>query len=265
MKRIITLTTDFGLKDAYVAAMKGVMIGISPDTTLIDITHLISPQDVMEAAFVIKHAAPFFPAETVHVAVVDPGVGTDRLPVAFRHQDQWFVGPDNGLFSLVLNGALPTDLVTLNKPEYWLTQTPSDTFHGRDIFAPAAAHLSAGTLLTQLGTSLESLRPLQWALPIADHQGIQGWVVHVDHFGNCITNITRHQIITHSQSRGIKGYVGSTIIQSIHSTYGNVPSGEPLMLYDSNGLLEIAIHAGNAAELLSIRKGSAVNIVFMED
>ena len=219
----------------------------------------------MEAAFVLKNVVPYYPENTIHLAVVDPGVGTERLPVAFKHAGQWFVGPDNGLFSLILNGHTPEQLVVLDKADYWLTPEPGSTFHGRDIFAPAAAHLALGLPLEKLGSPIDTLKPLYWALPIADQQGVQGWVVHVDHFGNCITNITRDLIQTHCKSGGVKCYVGSTIIASINKTYNTVLSGEPLILFDSNDLLEIAINTGNAAQMLSIRKGSPVNIVFTDD
>lgn len=245
--------------------MKGVILGIAPDVRLVDVTHLINPQDVMEAAFVLKNVVPYYPDGTIHLAVVDPGVGTDRRAVAFRHDNQWFVGPDNGLFSLVLNGQSPEELVVLDKPSYWLSPDPGDTFHGRDIFAPAAARIAADFSLEAIGTRVESLKPLHWALPIADQQGVQGWVVHVDHFGNCITNITRTMIHDYCSHRGVKCYVGSSIIASISTTYNTVPSGEPLILFDSNELLEIAINTGNASEMLSIRKGSPVNIVFTDD
>ena len=265
MTRTITLTTDFGLRDGYTAAMKGVMLGIAPGAQFIDVTHLIEPQDVMGAAFVIKNMISFFPAETVHLAVVDPGVGTSRRPVALKHNRQWFVGPDNGLFSLVLNGDAPEELVELNNPTFWRSPQPSNTFHGRDIFAPAAAHIASGIPLSELGTPIETVKPLHWALPIADQQGVQGWVVHVDHYGNCITNISRKLIENQCSPSGVKCYVGSTIIPSIEATYEAVPTGEPLLLFNSHELLEIAINTGNASEMLSIRKGSPVNIVFTDD
>ena len=263
MNRLITLTSDFGLHDAYVAIMKGVILDIAPATKLLDITHSISPQDVMEAAFVLKSAVSYFPPNTIHLAVVDPGVGTDRKAVALRKNDHWFVGPDNGLFSLLLEGASPDEVVELDNPLYWLTGQPSNTFHGRDIFAPVAAHLAAGTSLHALGSPLESLTPLQWALPIADKQGIQGWIVHVDRFGNCITNISHDLINQQRNGKSMKCYVGTAIIDKIEPTYGALPAGEPLMLFDSNDLLEIAINSGNASELLNIRKGSPVNLVFL--
>ena len=265
MNKTITLTTDFGLRDGYTAAMKGVMLGIAPDVQFIDVTHLIEPQDVMEAAFVIKNMVSFFPEGTVHLAVVDPGVGTSRQPVALKYNSQWFVGPDNGLFSLVLNGDSPEELVVLDNSSYWRTPFPNDTFHGRDIFGPVAAHIASGVPLHTLGTPIETLKPLHWALPIADQQGVQGWVVHVDHFGNCITNISKKLIQKQCNNKGVKCYVGSTIIASIDSTYATVATGEPLLLFNSQDLLEIAINTGNASEMLSIRKGSPVNIVFTDD
>lgn len=262
MNRLITLTSDFGLHDAYVAIMKGVILNITPEVRLLDITHGVSPQDVMEAAFVLKNAIPYFPDDTIHLAVVDPGVGTNRKAIALRKGRQWFVGPDNGLFSLVLNGEAPDEAVELDNPAYWLTDQPAHTFHGRDIFAPVAAHLSSGKPLSVLGTPIDSLTPLHWALPIADKQGIQGWVVHVDRFGNCVTNISRALIDEQRNGKAIKCYVGSTILNGMQATYGNIETGEPLMLFDSNELLEIAVNTGNASHLLNIRKGSPVNLVF---
>lgn len=265
VNRLITLTTDFGLHDAYVAIMKAVILNIVPTAKLLDITHAIAPQDIMEAAFVLKNAIPYFPADTIHLAVVDPGVGTARKPVAVRKGNQWFVGPDNGLFSLVLNAEPPDEAVVLDNPSYWLTDTPSDTFHGRDIFAPIAANLALGKPINVLGTTIKSLTPLHWALPIADKQGIQGWVVHVDRFGNCITNITRDHINKQRNEKIVKCYVGSSILSTIETTYAHIPAGEPLMLFNSDDLLEIAVNSGNASDLMNIRKGSPVNLVFLDE
>ena len=262
--RILTLTTDFGTQDAYVAAMKGVILGIAPEVRLVDITHDIAPQDVMEAAFVLRSAAPFFPPDTVHLAVVDPGVGTARRPVALRWGAHYYVGPDNGLFSLVLEEAVPDELVVLDRPAAWRAPGVSRTFHGRDIFAPVAAHLAAAQPLEALGTPIEALETMHWVQPIADERGVRGWVAHVDRFGNCITNITRDVLEQSREGRGVKGYVGTSILEGIYETYGAVANGEPLLLFDSNGLLEVSVNAGNAADLLGIRKGAPVNIVFVE-
>ena len=265
MPRTLTLTTDFGSKDAYVAAMKGVILQSCPEARLVDVTHEVAPQDVMEAAFVLRQAVPFFPEETVHLVVVDPGVGTERRPVALRAGDHFFVGPDNGLFSLVLDGEPPEALVALDAPDHWRTPEPSSTFHGRDIFAPAAAHLAAGRPLEALGSPIDALDTLRWALPITDAQGIQGWTVHVDHFGNCITNIPHTLFEKHRDGRPVKCYAGGTILSGVAPTYGAVAEGEPLLVFGSSGFLEVAVSGGNASKLLGIQKGESVNVVFQSD
>ena len=268
---IITLTTDFGTEDAYVPAMKGAMLSIAPDARLVDVTHAVAPQDVMESAFVLQTAQPYFPTGTVHLVVVDPGVGTERRAVALRHDDHWFVGPDNGLFPLVFDGATPDAAVELDHPDAWRTETPSNTFHGRDIFAPAAAHLAAGRALDDIGTPIDTLEHLQWARPIVESETVRGRIVHVDHFGNCITNIRRSTLaealaldgeVTADAFPPVKGYVGSTILEQIRATYGAVPEGEPLLLFGSTDFLEVGVNGGNAAELLDIRKGDSVEVVF---
>ncbi len=265
MNRIVTLTTDFGIRDAYVAAMKGVILGIAPDVRLVDITHDIAPHDVMEAAFALRHAAPYYPPGTIHLAVVDPGVGTNRLALGIGAGGQWYVGPDNGLFALALSGSNLDTIVALDRPAFWRNELPSRTFHGRDIFAPVAAHLSQGVALSTMGSPVAALKPLHWALPIDDPQGIQGWVVHVDRFGNCITNITRESFEERRRERAVKCFAGSAILADIVPTYDASPSGEPLMLFGSSDLLEIAVASGNAAELLSIRKGAPINVVFLDE
>lgn len=262
MPHTLTLTTDFGTQDAYVAAMKGVILERCPGAPLVDVTHEIAPQDVMEAAFVLRQAVPYFSEQTVHLVVVDPGVGTERRPVALRAGDRFFVGPDNGLFSLVLGDDDPDEIAVLDDPAHWRTPDPSTTFHGRDIFAPAAAHLAAGGALEDLGSPADELQPLRWALPITDAQGIQGWTIHVDRFGNCITNVPRPLFEEHAQGRDIKCYAGGAILEGIAPTYGAVAEGEPLMVFGSSGFLEVAVSGGNAAKLLGIQKGDTVNVVF---
>ncbi len=262
---LLTLTTDFGTRDAYVAAMKGTILSIHPGARLLDVTHEIAPQDVMEAAFVLSQAVPYFPAGTVHLVVVDPGVGTKRRPVALRHGGHCFVGPDNGLFALLLRGDVPEELVVLDRPAFWRTRDVSATFHGRDVFAPVAAHLVAGRRLDEVGSPTERLQPLHWALPIADEQGIRGWVVHVDHFGNAITNIPHDLFVQTRQGRPIKCFAGNAILTAVHPTYGAVERSEPALLFGSSAFLEIAVNAGNASRLLDIRKGTPVNIVFLDE
>ena len=268
---VITITTDFGTEDGYVPAMKGTVLDICPGARFVDVTHEISPQDVMEAAFVLRTACPYFPDDVVHLVVVDPGVGTDRRAVALRANDQWFVGPDNGVFPLVLNQAPFEAAVELNDPAFWRSDVPSTTFHGRDIFAPAAAHLAAGRSVNEIGTPLDTLEPLRWAAPSADAQTVQGWVMHIDHFGNCITNIRRSAL---AEAAGLnaaapleaipplKVYTGNTVLHELQPTYGAVPEGDPLLLFGSTDHLEVAANGGNAAELLDIRKGDSVRLLF---
>ena len=244
--------------------MKGVILGIHPEVRLVDISHAIAPQDVMEAAFVLRDAADYYPSGTVHLAVVDPGVGTRRRAVALRCEGHYFVGPDNGLFSLLLGERTPDEIVVLDRSEFWRTAEVSDSFHGRDIFAPVAGHISNGRPLSEMGSSIGSLAPMYWALPIVDDQGVQGWVVHVDHFGNCITNVSRQILEERRSGRPVKCFVGNAILQGISRTYGDLESGEPLMHFNSGDMLEIAVNSGNAAELLGIRKGASVNILFRD-
>ncbi len=272
--QIITLTTDFGTQDGYVPAMKGTMLSIAPNARLVDVTHQIDPQDVMESAFVLQSAQPYFPEGTVHLVVVDPGVGTDRKAVALRHKGHWYVGPDNGVFPLVLDEEPPDAIIELDNPNVWRTSSPSSTFHGRDIFAPAAAHLAAGRSLDELGSPVESLEPLRWAQPFVEDDSVEGWVAHVDHFGNCITNVRRATLVDalNLDSEGntadafppLEVYAGSTVLNSIHSTYGDVSGGDPLLLFGSTGFLEVAVNGGNAAEMLDIRKGDSIKIALVE-
>jgi len=270
---LVTITTDFGTQDAYVPAMKGTMLSICPDARLVDVTHDISPQDVMETAFVLQSACPYFPDGSVHLVVVDPGVGTGRRAVAVRDGNRCFVAPDNGILPLVLDSDAPDAAVELDNPDMWRTSTPSTTFHGRDIFAPAAAHLAAGTPLPDLGSPVDSLKPLNWARPTVDTQTVQGWIAHVDHFGNCITNIRRSTLaealsIDELPPLGdlpsVKAYAGSGTVSALRSTYGDVPEGDPLLLFGSTGFLEIGVNSGSAAELLDIHKGDSLKLVFDE-
>lgn len=267
MARILTLLSDFGTRDAYVAAMKAVILDVNPDLHLVDISHEVAPHDVMEAAFVLKNAVPYFPDGTVHLVVVDPEVGTEREPIAVHVGEHILVGPDNGLFTLVYDAAdVDTfdEIVRLDNPAYWRIPEPSATFHGRDIFAPVAAHLASGRTLAEVGTSMNAIEKLRWALPFADQQGLQGWVVHIDRFGNCVTNITREIYSTYDHGRRPKCYVGSSILEGIHYAYGDAAAGEALMLFGSSALLEVAVSCGNASELLNIKKGDPINIVFAD-
>jgi S-adenosylmethionine hydrolase len=262
----VTLTTDFGLRDGYVAAMKGAMLRVEPGLRLVDVTHEVPAGDVMAAAFVLGQAAEHFPAGTVHLAVVDPGVGTDRRPLAAEVRlggvGHRFVGPDNGVLPLLLRGAGPEEAVVLDRPEAWGRARPSATFHGRDVFGPVAARLAAGAALGAVGSPVGRLAPMHWPLPRADAEGIDGMVVHVDRFGNCVTNIPRETFEGHGGGRRFKCYVGAGVFQRHAPSYGHVPSGEPLTLFGSSGHLEVAVNGGDAAALFSVERGASVTLVF---
>lgn len=271
MPHLLTLTTDFGTGDAYVAAMKGVIATTAPGVSVIDVSHAIGAQDVMEAAWILRQAVPFYPEGTVHCVVVDPGVGTDRRAIACRIAGHTFVGPDNGLLALLLGDEAlgpeaPETVVVLDRPEAWRSPDPAPTFHGRDVFAPVAARLAAGAELAEVGSEVapDSLQRLHWVRPLADEQGIRGWIAHIDRFGNAISNIPASLLETTRTGRGLRAYAGPAILTALHRTYAEVDPGEPLLLAGSSGHIEVSVRGGDAAALLSLRKGSPLQIVFSD-
>lgn len=257
--RIITLTTDFGCRDYYVSAMKAIILRICPEVRLVDVSHDLPPQDIMAGAWILKNTAFLYPGGTVHLAVIDPGVGGNRRPVLIRIGDHYFVGPDNGLFSLVVESR-EYQVVELTNKKYW-RDSVSPTFHGRDIFAPVAAHLSKGVSMSEFGQERSELTRYRWAKPISDDEGIQGWIVHIDRYGNLVTNIPASLIESHRATRGFKIYVGNTILKAVSESYSEVPDGEPVAIIGSSGMLEIAINKGNAEEMLGIEKGAPVSLI----
>lgn len=263
MRNVITLTTDFGLQDYYVSAMKAVMLGIAPEARLVDISHEVPSQDIMAGAWILKNSAMLFPEGSVHTVVVDPGVGTDRKAIAMEVDDRYFVGPDNGIFSLLIE-EYDYRAVNLTNSEYWRTNR-SSTFHGRDIFAPVAAHLSQGVPLDELGDPLEDLVTYRWTVPIADKDGLEGMVIHIDKFGNLVTNITGEQMEEVIGNKSVKIYVGNTILDEIVPTFGSVPEGEPAAYIGSSGMLEIGINKGNAKEMLSVQKGAQISLILQKE
>ncbi len=258
-EKIITLTTDFGLQDYYVGALKGVILNIAPDVRFVDISHDIPAQDIMAGAWVVQNSAHLYPEHTMHLVVVDPGVGTERKPVALKIGGHFFVGPDNGIFSLLTENE-HFEAVHLTNSDFWHSP-PSPTFHGRDIFAPVAAHLSCGVKLQELGEPLDKLKTLRWASPIADKDGLQGWIVHIDKFGNLVTNLSASVIDEVIGDKSVKLYVGNTILTEIVETFGSVVAGEPAAYIGSSGMLEIAINKGNAQEMLGVKKGVQISLV----
>ncbi len=256
--RLITLLTDFGLSDVYVGVMKGVIAQINPRLTVVDLTHQIPPQNIAAARFNLMNAYPYFPAGTVHVAVVDPGVGSHRRGIALQLDAGFLVGPDNGLFSGVLSQTRVVAAVDLTNPVYWLTPTPSTTFHGRDIFAPVGAHLASGVPIEQLGKSIDpktlTSLPIPERTPTAN--GIVGCIQYIDHFGNLVTNIPAADVREKTWSVA----VSKLIIQSTQ-TYSDRPLGEVVALIGSHGWVEIAVNGGSAQSQLQLDWGASVQVL----
>lgn len=257
--RIITLLTDFGLEDGYVAAMKGVIAGIAPDAELVDVTHLVPPQDVASGRFRLLSVTPYFPPGTVHLAVVDPGVGTSRRAVAVRGSSgSLLVGPDNGLLLGALEVDPAVDAVELSERRFWRTPSPSATFHGRDVFAPVAAHLARGVALEDLGPAIApgSLVKLELAPWRSVAGGVEGAIQAVDGFGNLISNIPGDVLPGHG--RWSATIAGRTVTGG--RTYGEVRPGEAMALVGSHGFVEIAVRQGDARRMLEAAIGIAVAI-----
>jgi S-adenosylmethionine hydrolase len=249
----ITLTTDFGLRDWFVGTMKGVILKIAPNAPVIDLTHGISAGDVRAGAFAIAAAYRYFPAGTIHVGVVDPGVGGNRAGLVIETENNLFVGPDNGLFSFVRRGERLKSIHRIENPQYQLAVI-SRTFHGRDVFAPVAAHLSRGVSVGELGPRVHDIERLEWPALKTLRSGLRGEIVYIDHFGNAITNVTGGSVLT---SGAGKVRVGQKLVP-IEARYGAVKAGRPVAVIGSSGLLEIAINGGNAAKSLKLKIGSPV-------
>jgi S-adenosylmethionine hydrolase len=254
---IVSLTTDFGLSDSYVGIMKGVILDICPEATLVDISHEIRPQAVRQAAYVLSTATPFFPQGTVHLVVVDPGVGSERRSIAVETEQALYVAPDNGVLDLVMAQDPARRAVNLTKTRYHLPQV-SATFHGRDIFAPAAGHLASGIDLGEMGELLpvQDLVTLPTLQPQQQPDGSWlGEITHIDHFGNLITSFQG----TPGKGRGTVE-TGGVEIDGVRRTFADVTSGELVAYIGSSGRLEIAVRDGNAAARLGVDIGDAVCI-----
>jgi hypothetical protein len=253
--------TDFGLKDGNVGVMKGIILGIAPHAHIVDISHHIEPQNIREAALILFRSAPYFPQGTIHVVVVDPGVGTSRRPIAARIGSQFFVGPDNGILTMWLEQSESQDqqneFVHLEHPQYWLPEI-SHVFHGRDIFAPTAAHLANGVTLQALGKQISDPVRLFLPQPQPTALGLLGEIIHVDHFGNLSTNIRCEHLAPQAE---VIVRLAGVEIQGLVRTFGERPSGEVVALYGSTGNLIISVVNGNAAKRLNVNIGERVEVV----
>lgn len=268
MSAIISLTTDFGLCDAYVAEMKAAILSINPDARFVDICHTIKPQNISQAAFVLHTAYRFFPKRSIHIVVVDPGVGTQRRAVLLRTPFADFIAPDNGVLSYIVQEvtdkpitgnmvklAAETIAISLTKPKYWRKRV-SATFHGRDIFAPVAAHLSLGKPPEEFGKQIRTLSTIPLLYPQKSHNGITGHIIHIDNFGNLITNIGEQDLP--KKNDDIIVSVGGKRIQGLSRVYHY---GVGLLsLIGSHGYLEISLKNGSASDFLGVGTGDQVRI-----
>ena len=257
---LVTLLTDFGTADYFVGAMKGAILSVNPEAQIIDITHEIPPQDIHAGAFTLLACYRDFPAHTIHVAVVDPGVGSTRRPILVVASDQFFIGPDNGLFSYILTREANGRIFHLTNEKYF-RQPVSATFHGRDVFAPVAGALSAGVKPDELGeettdfVQLASLAPQQ--LP---EGSLAATIIHIDHFGNCITNITREYLPEELPAHGLRLLINNHEVTSFHRFYAEegTATGELFAIWGSAGFLEIVAFQASAAQSLNAQRGQAI-------
>jgi hypothetical protein len=256
---IITMLSDFGTRDAYVAAMKGVILGINPEVRLVDLTHEVPPHDIAAAAFVLAAAAPFFPEGTIHLAVVDPGVGSARRGLAAQARGQFCIGPDNGLFHFLFRHAPDLSVVSLENPAFFLPKV-SATFHGRDIFAPAAAHLSMSLDLENLGPAISDPVLLPFGKPVFDGDLVEGEIVYVDRFGNLVSNIEWDDLVRWLDGGELRLEIKGLALNRLSRTYADGAPGEVLALGGSHGYLEIACNRANAADSLQAGRGTPISI-----
>lgn len=272
MASLITLTTDFGAADWFVGVMKGVIAGIAPEARVINLTHEVPPGNIRAGAFALTTSYRFFPKRTIHVAVVDPGVGSKRKPILVRTKNYVFIGPDNGLLSWALRHEKILTIRSLENPKYSLHPL-SRTFHGRDLFAPVAAHVSLGLAIQKLGPELTDCFKLPWPEAQCVKDRLQGEVLYIDRFGNAITNISAEAVeelttnqtsATHHASR-ITYYASNLTVWhcrkkicAVREFYQVVPHSQPVAVIGSTGFLEIAVNGGNAEKSLKLRVGDAV-------
>ena len=251
---VISLLTDFGTADYFVGAVKGAILSVNPQAVIADITHEIAPQDISAGAFTLLAAYKTFPAGTIHVAVVDPGVGSTRRPIVVSANRQFFVGPDNGLFTYIYD-CEPSHQVFHATAEKYFRRDPSSTFHGRDIFAPVAAALSNGVKPRAFGPQIvDAIRlPVPLEPEVLKNGDIRGRIIHIDHFGNCVTNLTRDLVKPNATI-----VINRKTIRDFRNFYGEKSSSKPFAIWGSAGFLELAVNGGSAAKILKAARDNEV-------
>jgi S-adenosylmethionine hydrolase len=261
---VISLMTDFGIKDGTVGVMKGVIWSICPEAQISDLSHMIPAQNIAEAGYILARSAPYYPAGSIHVVVVDPGVGTKRRPMAANIGDRFFVGPDNGIITAWLERAEASGgqvkCVELNRSDYWLPKI-SHVFHGRDIFSPVAAHLANGTSIDELGTTFDDPVRIELRKPQQTGSGWRGEIIHIDHFGNISSNIREEHLgssLEHNEAITVR--LNGLLIQGLVNTFGERAVGELIALLGSTGNLGISVVNGNAAAKLGVKIGDELHV-----
>jgi S-adenosylmethionine hydrolase len=264
---VITLLTDFGTADEYVGLMKGVIASIAPSVKVIDITHAIDDQDLVQAAHAIRCSYTYFPKGSIHLLIVDPGVGSRRAVVGLSYNGHHFIAPDNGVLTLILQQKGPKNVYRMNREAFY-RKPVSQTFHGRDIFAPLGAHLANGIPLAHMGRRIIEDDLVQLCLPavkITPGGQMTGTIITIDRFGNLITNIAWSAILKNNPGRPIERIqitLGDTILKGLVKYYQSVGPGEPLAIIGSRGMLEISVNGGSAKKLFMARKGDPIGISF---
>ncbi len=255
---LITLLTDFGYSDSFVGVMKGVILNICPEVRIVDITHGIAPQNIDEAAFKLKNSYSYFPEDTIHTVVVDPGVGTDRAVLGVRTDRYTFLAPDNGVLKTVFHEHPNCQVYRITNSDYFLPNV-SRTFHGRDVFAPAAAHLARGVPLSDMGEIIRKYIKGEVESCEVKENGIEGKIVAFDRFGNGITNIEEEKI---DPTKKIRIEIKDLKFNRLSRSYSEVSTGEPLVIVGSSGTIEIAVNQQSAKEKFDLRLGDSIRIVY---
>ncbi len=255
---IITLTTDYGTNDHLVGTMKGVILKINPDATIVDISHNVTAYDLLDGALTIGSAYSYFPPKTVHVVVVDPGVGTERRPLLVSAQNQYFIAPDNGVLSVIFEREDNVVVRHANVEHYYLNPV-SKTFHGRDVFAPVAAWLTKGWQTPSMGDEITDYKKFSLPKPKEADGGLKGVVLRVDAFGNLVTNFRAEHLAENAQENGnFKMQVGTQAVTKLVDTFARGTAGEPIAYVGSSGYIEIGVNKGSAARTLALGRGTPV-------
>lgn len=258
--KTIAILTDFGLDDNFVGVMKGVILGINPYVNLVDITHSIEPQNIRQAAFLLKTSFRYFPAGTIFLVVVDPGVGSERNALVVRTKNYFFVSPDNGVLSPAVNNDGRREIIRITNERYFIKPV-STTFHGRDIFSPVAAYLSKGENIKNFGPQIKIMKKLIIPEPTPGKNTLRGEVIYIDRFGNLVSNIERKHLGLGQSGKNIAIEINNKSINSISGAYHEIGPGKPLAIFGSSGFLEISVDCGSAQKYFRAKAGDKVKLL----